>query len=219
MGHIGCTRENISKRTRDVADASAGKDAEGRACCCQRGRLQAGSGQNAVQFARAEHRVHIRYISANLIAVAFDQAARNDQLLCAASVADLVIRHFQDRVDAFLLGRIDERAGVDDDDVGVLRGWSQLRTGVVQKAHHHLTIHQIFGAAERDKTDARTCRRRARGGARGCGISGDKVRKHSSYLTVHAVLRLHLSRVLRDVIPPTPPGPEGSNGNGLVRAQ
>jgi hypothetical protein len=26
-------------------------------------------------------------------------------------------------------------------------------------------------------------------------------------------------RVLRDVIPPTPPGPEGSNGNGLVRAQ
>ena len=26
-------------------------------------------------------------------------------------------------------------------------------------------------------------------------------------------------RVLRDVIPPTPPDPEGSNGNGLVRAQ
>ena len=26
-------------------------------------------------------------------------------------------------------------------------------------------------------------------------------------------------RVLRDAIPPTPPGPEGSNGNGLVRAQ
>jgi len=26
-------------------------------------------------------------------------------------------------------------------------------------------------------------------------------------------------RVLRDVIPPTPPGPEGSNGNGLVWAQ
>jgi len=28
-----------------------------------------------------------------------------------------------------------------------------------------------------------------------------------------------LCRVLRDVIPPTPPGPEGSNGNGLVWAQ
>src|ERR1043166_8395131 len=26
-------------------------------------------------------------------------------------------------------------------------------------------------------------------------------------------------RVPRDAIPPTPPGPEGSNGNGLVRVQ
>ena len=31
--------------------------------------------------------------------------------------------------------------------------------------------------------------------------------------------RLRACRVLRDVIPPTPPGPEGSNGNGLVWAQ
>jgi len=28
-----------------------------------------------------------------------------------------------------------------------------------------------------------------------------------------------LCRVPRDAIPPTPPGPEGSNGNGLVRVQ
>jgi hypothetical protein len=31
--------------------------------------------------------------------------------------------------------------------------------------------------------------------------------------------KLCLCRVLRDVIPPTPPGPEGSNGNGSLRAQ
>jgi hypothetical protein len=31
--------------------------------------------------------------------------------------------------------------------------------------------------------------------------------------------KINQSRVLRDVIPPNPPGPEGSNGNGLVRAQ
>ena len=31
--------------------------------------------------------------------------------------------------------------------------------------------------------------------------------------------RLRMCRVLRGAIPPTPPGPEGSNGNGLVRAQ
>ena len=28
-----------------------------------------------------------------------------------------------------------------------------------------------------------------------------------------------MCRVPRDAIPPTPPGPEGSNGNGLVRVQ
>jgi len=31
--------------------------------------------------------------------------------------------------------------------------------------------------------------------------------------------KINQYRVLRDVIPPIPPGPEGSNGNGLVRAQ
>ena len=31
--------------------------------------------------------------------------------------------------------------------------------------------------------------------------------------------KINQCRVLRDVIPPNPPGPEGSNGNGLVRAQ
>jgi hypothetical protein len=33
------------------------------------------------------------------------------------------------------------------------------------------------------------------------------------------MLELDVCRVLRDVIPPTPPGPEGSNGNGSLRAQ
>ena len=31
--------------------------------------------------------------------------------------------------------------------------------------------------------------------------------------------RINQCRALRDTIPPTPPGPEGSNGNGLVWAQ
>jgi hypothetical protein len=34
-----------------------------------------------------------------------------------------------------------------------------------------------------------------------------------------AMINLIVCRVLRDVIPPTPPGPEGSNGNGSLRAQ
>jgi hypothetical protein len=45
---------------------------------------------------------------------------------------------------------------------------------------------------------------RAFGKARVSLLSSDKIDK---------------CRVLRDVIPPTPPGPEGSNGNGLMRVQ
>ena len=33
------------------------------------------------------------------------------------------------------------------------------------------------------------------------------------------MLKSVVCRVLRDAIPPTPPGPEGSNGNGPVRVQ
>jgi len=42
-----------------------------------------------------------------------------------------------------------------------------------------------------------------------------------THLTLAVALgdKINQCRVLRDVIPPTPPGPEGSNGNGLVRAQ
>src|SRR6266567_180413 len=43
------------------------------------------------------------------------------------------------------------------------------------------------------------------------------VRDTSSHSSRDA--KIYQCRVLRDVIPPTPPGPEGSNGNGLVRAQ
>ena len=41
----------------------------------------------------------------------------------------------------------------------------------------------------------------------------------SSEWASHRSDKINQCRVLRDVIPPTPPGPEGSNGNGLVRAQ
>ena len=41
----------------------------------------------------------------------------------------------------------------------------------------------------------------------------------SPMLAIASSDKINQCRVLRDVIPPTPPGPEGSNGNGLVRAQ
>ncbi len=60
----------------------------------------------------------------------------------------------------------------------------------------------------------------------GKGIWAERVRLKGLGCVRHHVRRLpspmvdwSLCRVLRDVIPPTPPGPEGSNGNGPVWAQ
>jgi hypothetical protein len=59
-----------------------------------------------------------------------------------------------------------------------------------------------------------------RGGARGGLQWGFRAGFwHGLELLLDAMVDCFLCRVLRDVIPPTPPGPEGSNGNGLVWAQ
>ena len=52
----------------------------------------------------------------------------------------------------FLLGSIDEAAGVDDEDLGLLGAGGQARAGAVEKAHHDLGIDEVFGAAEGDKS-------------------------------------------------------------------
>ena len=73
--------------------------------------------QNLLQLAGADDGVDFRNVLLDFVAIAFDQAAGDDQLLRAAG--SLVLRHLQDGVDRLLLGSVDERAGVDDDDVGV----------------------------------------------------------------------------------------------------
>ena len=59
--------------------------------------------------------------------------------------------HFQDRVDRFLLGAFDERAGIDDDDVGIFGARGQFGSGPRQQAHHDFAVHQVLGAAQADE--------------------------------------------------------------------
>ena len=92
--------------------------------------------ENRFQLAGADHRVHFRNVLADLVAVALHQAARNDQL--GGTAFGLVTRHFENGVDRLLLGRIDEAARIDDQDLGVFRPRSQARAGAIQQAHHDL---------------------------------------------------------------------------------
>ena len=107
---------------------------------------QSRSTQNLLQLAGADHRIDLRNVLLDFVAIAFHQAAGNDQLLRPA--ADLVLRHLQDRVHRLLLGRVDERAGVHDDDVGVFGARRDLGPTLREQAHHDLAVHQVLGTAQ-----------------------------------------------------------------------
>ena len=59
----------------------------------------------------------------------------------------LVAGHFEDGVDGFLLGGVDEAAGVDDEDFGLFGVGGEARAGAVEQAHHDLGVDEVFGAA------------------------------------------------------------------------
>ncbi len=53
-----------------------------------------------------------------------------------------------DRVDAVVLGHVDERAGVDDEDIGEFRIGCERHAGLREVADHDFGVDQVFGAAE-----------------------------------------------------------------------
>jgi hypothetical protein len=49
-------------------------------------------------------------------------------------------------VEAFFFGALDEAAGVDDDDVGVVGVTGTAETRTFQAGNHHFRVHLVFGA-------------------------------------------------------------------------
>ena len=107
--------------------------------------------RDLLQLIGADDRVHFRHVLPDVAAIALHQAAGDDQLLRAAGL--LVLGHLEDGVDRFLLGGIDEAAGVDDEDVGIGGMRRQLVALRGELAHHDFGIDEILRAAETDKTD------------------------------------------------------------------
>jgi hypothetical protein len=61
-----------------------------------------------------------------------------------------VLGHLEDGVDRLLLRLVDERAGVDDEDVGGGGVAGQLVAGALRQPEHHLGVHEVLRAAEGD---------------------------------------------------------------------
>ena len=125
-----------------------GEDGEGGV---GRGVVEAGGFEDGFQFAGAYYGVYLGDVGADLVAVTLYEAAGYDEALGATSVGDLVLDHLEDGVDGFLLGGVDEAAGVDDEYVGVFGTGSELCAAAVEQAHHDLGVDEVLGAAERDE--------------------------------------------------------------------
>ena len=117
-----------------------------------RGGLALDRAQDVLHLAGAQRRVDLGDLLAQLLVVALGQAARDDQAPRAPRL--LLARHLQDGVDRLLLGAIDERAGVHDDHVRVLRVRDQGMAARLQAPEHHLAVDQVLRTAQAHQPDA-----------------------------------------------------------------
>ena len=62
-----------------------------------------------------------------------------------------MLGQLQNGVNRFLLGGIDERAGVDHEDAGAGGIMGQLVSGFAREPQHYLGIDKVLGAPERNK--------------------------------------------------------------------
>ncbi len=82
----------------------------------------------------------------------------------------VLVQRFADRVERFGDGRIDEPAGIDDDEIGaVVRGRDRVAFGAKLR-QDLLGIDERLRTPERDEADAGRIRRAAIGVPRSCGV-------------------------------------------------
>ena len=101
---------------------------------------------DALDFAGADDGIDFRHLLKDLIAKTLDKTAGDDQFFGGAEF--LVLGHFQDGVDGFLLRGFDKAASVDDQDFGIVGARGQLIALAREKAHHHLAVDEVLGASE-----------------------------------------------------------------------
>ncbi len=123
--------------------------------------IQPRRSQNLLQLARPNHGVDFRNVLPNLVPIALHQAPGDNQP--SRFAGHFVLRHFQNRVHRFLLGRVDKRAGVHNEDFSRLDIRGHLGARAIEQSHHHLAVNEIFRTAQADEPDLRTYREARKG--------------------------------------------------------
>ena len=119
------------------------------------GSIALADGHDAFQLVGADEGVDFGHFLADIAAIAFHQAAGDDQLFGAADL--LVLGHLEDGVHGLLLGGVDEAARVDHQDIGLIGMRRELVALGDELAHHDFAIDEVFGTAQTDKTDFQAC--------------------------------------------------------------
>ena len=106
-------------------------------------------GDDLPLIGQAHDEVGFGQLRTQFISVALGQAAGDDE--APAAPVGLEVSGLQDRGDGFLFGRLDEAAGVDDDEVGLLGRIREPIAVELQKPVHPFGIHRVFRASECDQ--------------------------------------------------------------------
>lgn len=136
-----------------------------------RPRLKPGGGEDVLELAGADDGVNLRDVPLDLVPVTLDEAAGDDEFLGAAAVGDLVLDHLEDGVDGLLLCGVDERAGVDDENVGIFGHRGELGSAMMKEAHHNFRVDEILRATKGDEANLGLRRAGSDGGVL-CDVCG-----------------------------------------------
>ena len=111
--------------------------------------------QQARVVRHAHEAVHLGHFAVEVVDVALGEAAGDEQLFEPARL--LVLRHLENGLDGFLLGRLDEAAGVDEDDLRLGGVGDDLVARLFERSEDHFAVHAVLGAAERDHAHLLHC--------------------------------------------------------------
>ncbi len=98
-------------------------------------------------------RIDFRQLLDQLAGKPLRHAAADDEPLARPALHSTLLMRLEDRFDGFLLRGVNERAGVHDQHVGILRGGGHVHALGAHAAEHDLGVHEVFRAAQRDHAD------------------------------------------------------------------
>ncbi len=87
--------------------------------------------------------IDLRHLLLNLVPIPLHQTPGNNQFPRTAGL--FVPGHLQNRIDGFLLGRVDETACVNHDDFRIGRISRNLMPARGEHTHHDFRVDEVFG--------------------------------------------------------------------------